>query len=175
MMKPLEAEPLQLRMLTQADWPLFLELHRNEQVLQYVADSLSELEIRQRFDERLQPWQVGDLHWLCLVVVEKHSGMATGVCGFHCLERDAGYPPIGEVGYLFLPQFFGKGYATVALKACLEYGAALGITQWQAIVTEGNAGSGRVLEKCGFQLSERQHNGYQIKGRFYADLIYKRE
>ncbi|MDF3127356.1 GNAT family N-acetyltransferase [Rheinheimera sp. 1928-s] len=173
-MKPLEAGSLTLRLLTEADWPLFLQLHRHEQVLQYVADPLSDEQIRQRFDERLQPWQAGDVHWLSLVVVETHSGTATGVCGFHCLELDADSALTAEVGYLFLPQFFGKGYATLALKTCLDYGTTLGVKQWQAVVTEGNKGSGRVLEKCGFSLIERQHNGYQIGGKFFADLIYKK-
>jgi RimJ/RimL family protein N-acetyltransferase len=173
-MKPLDAGTLQLRLLTEADWPLFLELHRHEQVLQYVADPLSDAQIRQRFDERLQLWQAGDLHWLSLVVVEKQSGAATGVCGFHCLDLDVDVPLTAEVGYLFLPEFFGKGYATLALKACLDYGSTLGIKQWQAVATEGNVGSGRVLEKCGFSLIERQHNGYQIGDKFFADLIYKK-
>ena len=61
-MTPLDAGTLQLRLLTEADWPLFLELHRHEQVLQYVADPFSKQQIRQRFEERLQPWQAGDLH-----------------------------------------------------------------------------------------------------------------
>ncbi len=173
-MKPLDAGQLSLRVLTEADWALFLQLHHHEQVLQYVADPFSEAQIRQRFEERLQPWQAGDLHWLSLVVVEKDSGAAAGVCGFHCLEPDADKPLTAEVGYLFLPQFFGKGYATLALKACLDYGATQGIKQWQAVVTEGNIGSGRVLEKCGFHLVERQHNGYQIGNQFVADLIYKK-
>lgn len=175
-MKPLNAGTLQLRLLTEADWPLFLDLHRHEQVLRYVADPFSEEQIRHRFDERLQPWQAGDVHWLSLVVVETQSGAATGVCGFHTLDRrlDADLPLTGEVGYLFLPEFFGKGYATLALKACLDYGATMGIKQWQAVVTEGNIGSGRVLEKCGFSLIERQHNGYQIGKKFVADLIYKK-
>jgi len=173
-MKPLDAGPLLLRLLTETDWPLFLELHRHEQVLQYVADPFSDEQIRQRFEERLQPWQAGDLHWLSFVVVEKQSGTATGVCGFHCLELDSDLPFTAEVGYLFLPKFFGKGYATQALNATLDYGTALGIKQWQAVVTEGNTGSSRVLEKCGFSLYERQHNGYQIGKKFVADLIYKK-
>ena len=177
-MKPLDAGPLVLRLLTEADWPLFLELHKQEQVLQYVADPFSEAQIRQRFEERLQPWQAGDLHWLSLVVVEKQSGAATGLCGFHGLETegdlDSGQLLSAEVGYLFLTTFFGKGYATQALSACLQYGAELGITVWQAVVTEGNLGSCRVLEKCGFHCVERQHNGYQIGNKFVADLIFKK-
>ncbi|MCA1930680.1 GNAT family N-acetyltransferase [Rheinheimera sp.] len=173
-MKPLDAGTLQLRLLAETDWLLFLELHRHEQVLHYVADPFSDAQIRQRFDERLQPWKAGDQHWLSLVVVEKQTGAATGVCGFHCLEAEADTHLTAEVGYLFLPEFFGKGYATLALNACLNYGATLGITQWQAVVTEGNVGSCRVLEKCGFRLIERQHNGYRIGDEFVADLIYKK-
>jgi RimJ/RimL family protein N-acetyltransferase len=173
-MKAQDAGPLILRSLTEADWPLFLQLHRNEQVLQYVADPFAEEQIRQRFNERLQPWQAGDVHWLCLVIVEKSSGAEVGVCGFHGLESDADAPLTAEVGYLLLPDFFGKGYATLALKATLDYGATFGITEWQAVVTEGNTGSCRVLEKCGFSLFERQHNGYQIGDKFVADLVFKK-
>lgn len=170
----LDAGGLTFRLITEDDWALFLQLYHNEQVLQYVSDPLSECQIRQLFDERLKPWRIGDLHWLCLVAVEKYSGNAVGVCGFHGLDIDADAPVTAEVGYLFLPEYFGKGYATLTLQATLNYGAQLGVELWHAVVTEGNTGSGRVLEKCGFHLVDRQHNGYQIADTFVADLIYKR-
>ena len=168
---------LQLRLIAESDWLLFLQLHLNEQVLQYVTDPLTESQIRQRFEERLQPWQPGDLHWLCFVIDEKSAGQSIGVCGFHALATEAldtDALVTAEVGYLLLPDFYGKGYATQALQATLEYGAKQGIQCWQAVVTEGNSGSCRVLEKNGFHLVERQHNGYQIGDKFYADLLYRK-
>ena len=55
-------------LITPADWPFFLMLQQNPQVMRYVADNRSESEIRETFDSRLHPWSPGASHWLCLVV-----------------------------------------------------------------------------------------------------------
>ncbi|MCS4307379.1 RimJ/RimL family protein N-acetyltransferase [Rheinheimera pacifica] len=77
-----------------------------------------------------------------------------------------------EFGYMFLPEHFGKGYATEALLATKQFAFSLGLTQLQATVTEGNTGSCRVLEKCGFVLSKRIEQAYSINNTLYDDLIY---
>jgi RimJ/RimL family protein N-acetyltransferase len=46
------------------------------------------------------------------------------------------------------------------------------ISQFSATVTEGNIGSERVLEKCGFTLTETIPEAYEIGGKKYADKLY---
>lgn len=70
---------------------------------------------------------------------------------------DPGEP---EIGYQLHPDFWGKGYATEALKACLEYywniseAPHVNVKSIVAFYQIENVGSGRVLEKVGFEERE---------------------
>jgi ribosomal-protein-alanine N-acetyltransferase len=74
------------------------------------------------------------------------SGDIVGAAGLQPLE---GGPEI-EVGYRFLKEQWGKGYATEAAQASIEYGFdELDLDRIVAVALESNAASRRVLEKCG--------------------------
>ena len=60
--------------------------------------------------------------------------------------------PAGELGYWLGVEHWGKGYATEALHAVIDYAFAdLGQESLQAGARVTNPASRRVLEKCGFQ------------------------
>jgi RimJ/RimL family protein N-acetyltransferase len=79
--------------------------------------------------------------------VARHSdGASIGMCGL--LRRDT--LPDADIGYAFLPEYWGQGYAFEAAQATLRHAAGkFGLTRAVAVVSEGNAGSIRVLEKLG--------------------------
>lgn len=55
-----------------------------------------------------------------------------------------------EVGYRFLPEFWGKGYATEITKALIGYGfERLGLNKICAVAMPENKASVRVMEKSG--------------------------
>jgi len=69
MRSDISSERLVYRPLKQEDWPFFLALHRDRNLMAYIADPRDEKEIRSAsFETRLLPWRKGDSHWLCLVV-----------------------------------------------------------------------------------------------------------
>jgi RimJ/RimL family protein N-acetyltransferase len=81
-------------------------------------------------------------------VEERDGGTPAGMCGL--IKRDT--LPDVDVGYAFLPQFRGKGYAFEAASAVLEYGnRVFGLQRILAITSLDNAGSIRVLEKAGMK------------------------
>ncbi len=81
-------------------------------------------------------------------VEERASGLPTGMCGL--IKRDT--LPDVDVGYAFLPEFRGKGYAFEAANAVLEHGnRAFGLRRIVAITTPSNETSIRVLEKAGMK------------------------
>ena len=85
-------------------------------------------------------------------VEERDTGTPAGMCGL--IKRDT--LPDADVGYAFLPEFRGKGYAFEAASAVLDHGhRVFGLERILAIVSPDNAGSIRVLEKAGMKL-ERQ-------------------
>jgi len=54
------------------------------------------------------------------------------------------------VGYAFLPAYWGQGLAHEAAEATLRHGARkFGLARVLGVVSEGNGGSIRVLEKLG--------------------------
>jgi ribosomal-protein-alanine N-acetyltransferase len=76
----------------------------------------------------------------------KADGAAIGMCGL--LKRDS--LPDVDIGYAYFPEHWGKGYALEAAEAVLRHAAGkFGVRRVIAIVSEGNAGSIRVLERLG--------------------------
>ena len=54
-----------------------------------------------------------------------------------------------EIGYVVTPQYQGQGFATEAVKACIEELFAMGFARVTAGYFEGNIPSCRVMQKCG--------------------------
>ena len=76
----------------------------------------------------------------------KSDGASVGMCGL--LKRDI--LPDVDVGYAFFPAFWGQGFAQEATVATLQHASRkFGIKRVIGVVSEGNAGSMRVLEKLG--------------------------
>lgn len=79
-------------------------------------------------------------------VSRKEDGAELGMCGL--LKRDN--LPDADIGYAFLPEFWGQGYAAEATQAVMQHAARkFGLARVIAIVSEGNDPSIRVLEKLG--------------------------
>ncbi|WP_394145007.1 GNAT family N-acetyltransferase [Vibrio atypicus] len=166
----IESSNLVMRAISEGDWPLFERLHQDEEVIRYAFDKPSVDQIRERFESRLPIWSWGSEHWLCLVIIDKLSNEPIGVTGLCQAENNTNHV---EVGYLLLPEFHGKGYGTESLLALVKHAKLhFPIEQINAIVTDGNVASCKVLEKVGFVLRERDPNAYQIGGIDYDDLLY---
>lgn len=85
-------------------------------------------------------------------VIERQSGRCIGLCGV--LKRDT--LPEPDLGYAFLPDYLGQGYAVEAARAVLDHARdELGLTVLLAIVQADNAASIKLLEKVGFQYLEK--------------------
>ena len=84
-----------------------------------------------------------------LWLVEKKEGkVPIGMCGI--LKRDTLEHP--DIGFAFLPDFTGKGYAHEAAEATLKYAKnILGIACICAITATDNVASIRLLKKIGLR------------------------
>jgi len=75
-----------------------------------------------------------------------------GMCGL--VKRD--HLEHADIGYAFLPEFTGQGYAREAAAAVLEYAnQTLGLKPLLAIVTPNNTSSIKLLEKLNFNFQRR--------------------
>ena len=59
-MDKIDSSRLKYRSLCHTDWPLFLALHRDRQVMSFISDPLDEETVRRHyFEPRLRPWHKG--------------------------------------------------------------------------------------------------------------------
>jgi RimJ/RimL family protein N-acetyltransferase len=95
---------------------------------------------------------------LCAVALAG-SGEAAGICGM--LKRDE--LPFPDLGFAFLPQFRGQGYALEAASAVkADAHARLGLATLYAIVNPANDASIRLLAKLGFEFQRPIQLGSDI-------------
>ncbi|EMN5863479.1 GNAT family N-acetyltransferase [Pluralibacter gergoviae] len=154
--------------LCEADWPFFLALQQDPEVMRYVSDPRGEDEIRAAFDSRMPAWSPGAAHWLCLVVRERGSGARLGVTGY--VHRE---PDCAEAGFLFRRAAQGQGYGGESLRALCDYAFCEGeLRRLTATVTAGNAASRRVLEKAGFRLEGELRESYRLAGEWRNDWLF---
>jgi len=143
----LETERLRLRWYAEADAPFILKLlnepswianigQRNVQTLDDARTW-----IRERLIGNYERQGFG--FW---AVERREDSALIGMCGL--VKRDT--LPHVDIGYAFLPAFWGHGYAREAAAACLDYARnTLGLRRVLAITGPDNASSARVLEAIG--------------------------
>lgn len=167
-MVTLRSERLDYRSLTEEDWPFFLSLYQDPRVMRYVSDPLPEARVRELFDVRLPPWEVGSSHWLCLVMREQATGMPVGLTGL--VVRGDG---MAEVGFMLASEFHGRGYGTESLRAVCRFAfAEADFRKLTAVVTAGNIASRAVLENTGFVLEGTLRESYLLGGHWHDDWTF---
>ena len=109
-----------------------------------------------------QRYSVGDyFNW---AVVEKKSGRVIGSCGFTRFD----FPnDSGEIGYVFHPDFGGRGYATEAAREVLRFGfVALKLHRIEAKYLSGNEHSRLLLERLGMSFEGERREAMLVKGAY---------
>lgn len=85
--------------------------------------------------------------WYAIWMMETRDGTHVGDLCFKGLSEDGA----AEIGYGIEEEQQGRGYATEAVKALVDWAFRQpGVTRVEAEAEEDNAASLRVLEKCGF-------------------------
>ena len=151
----LETARLSLRRLTVDDAAFVVALYNQPSFIENIGDrGVRTVEDAQRFLCQ-GPIAMYAQHGFGLWHVSRRAdGVGVGMCGL--LKRDN--LPDADVGYALFPEFWGQGYASEAVCGTLEHaGHVLGLRRVLAVVSPGNQGSIRVLEKAGMRF-ERMHD-----------------
>lgn len=101
-------------------------------------------------------------HWALLgfgywVIEDTATGQFAGEVGFADFKRDIAPSMRGvpEVGYALSPAFHGRGYATEAIRAAIEWmERSVNPPRTVCLIDPANAASIRVAEKCGYKIFE---------------------
>ena len=149
-----ETPRLILREIISEDLDRIFLLDSNPDVMRYIGvepvktieESVETIKkIRKQYREN------GIARW---AVVEKASNLLVGWCGLKYLtEPINGFKNVYELGYRFLPEFWGKGFATESAKAVLKYGFyQMNLDTIYACVDIENSSSDKILkDKLGFE------------------------
>lgn len=144
----LETPRLKLRRLTGEDAAFILTLVNEPSWLLHIGDK----HVRTLDDARRYiadgPMAMYARHGFGLYLVERRADAAPlGICGL--LKRDT--LDDADIGFAFLPAYWGRGYAREAVVATLAQAReAFGLARVAAIASPGNTSSIRLLESVGF-------------------------
>lgn len=102
------------------------------------------------------------------VVIRKEDQVKMGTCGLYDREGLAGV----DIGFAYLPEFEGNGYATEAGKKVLNYCREnFGLVKVSGITTVNNFSSQRLLKKLGLTYSRN----VQLPGDKEELMLYEIE
>jgi RimJ/RimL family protein N-acetyltransferase len=149
----LQTERLILRAHTLADFPAYAAMWADPGVTRHIGGApLNEEEAWGKFLRAFGQWSVmGFGFWS---VSERRTGLRIGEVGFVEGRRDITPSIVGvpELGWAFAPHAHGKGFATEAARAALDWGEMhFGRVRMVCIISPDNAASLRVAAKLGFR------------------------
>ncbi|HUZ00168.1 MAG TPA: GNAT family N-acetyltransferase [Thermomicrobiaceae bacterium] len=166
----IDTERLVLREFREADWPAILAYWSDPRYQRYyppeanveraVRDLVGRI-VAAQAEEPRRTWQ--------LAIVDR-QGRLVGNAGVRVND------PVlaeGNIGYELSPEHWGRGYATEAARAMLDFGfRELSLHRvWAECVAE-NTGSAHVLEKLGMRQEARFREHEWFRDRWWDTLIY---
>lgn len=143
----LDTERLTLRKIELSDAPFFYKLLNCEGWLKYIGDrnirTVSDAE-KQIIEKYIPSYKTNG--YGSYLVVDKVSKEPLGTCGMYKREN-LDHP---DIGFAFLPQFIGKGFAFEASLAILKNAEEnLNLSKILAFTVPNNKASIKLLEKLG--------------------------
>ncbi|MCB9046891.1 MAG: GNAT family N-acetyltransferase [Chitinophagales bacterium] len=156
-MKNIETERLILREFQPGDDIGMFTLDSDAEVHRYLGNNpISSIgqarEVIENVRRQYEKYGIG--RW---ATIERSSGEFIGWSGLKFITTiENGQTDFYDVGYRFIPKYWGKGYATEATNAVLEYAFnTMNLDEVIGTCHEENKASRRVLEKCGLCYIEK--------------------
>lgn len=151
--EPVVTERLRLRRSVPEDAETISAYRSDPQVHRYQGwDRTDPAGVRAEI-RRMSERSAGESGWVQFSVEERESGRLVGDIGLSPVE---GEPGVIKIGYTIAPAYQGRGYATEAVRALVDYVfGTLGADVVRAYASAENLPSIRVAEKVGLRLVER--------------------
>ena len=150
-MRILDTARLRLRTLTLDDAAIYLQVLNTPLFIRWIGDRQIRTEAQAREALAVGPLSMQSMRGFSLYLVERKSdGAAIGMCGL--IKRDT--LDDVDLGYAYLPEYAGQGYASEAAAGVLLHAKSLGLTRVVAITSPGNAASDAVLRRVGMRFEK---------------------
>lgn len=153
MNKVIETERLILRRFQADDLEAFYQLGSRPEVIRYAqASPLASREVAMEFMKAAPFHDYATYGYGRFACVCKSTGAVVGFSGIKYVPEIED----NELGYRFLPEFWGRGLATEAGRASMKFARTdLGLRRLVAMVHPDNAASAQVLAKLGFAVEKQ--------------------
>jgi RimJ/RimL family protein N-acetyltransferase len=158
---------LQLRHLVDSDAAFILELLTDPDFVRNIGDrGVSTLETARGYISTGPGASYARFGFGLFLVQLQDPVVPIGICGL--LRRDT-HPDV-EIGFAYLPEFRGKGFALEAAAAVLNFAQqSLGLDRLTALTAPDNHASMKLLEKLGFEFLGMVHlNEFGRPSRMFA-------
>lgn len=167
----LVTDRLILRDFVENDWEAVLAYQQDPLYLRYNEwTSRSAEEVRAFIQMFLEHQKQIPRFKFQFAVTLKSTGELIGNCG---IRRESPEARQADMGYELDPRHWGRGYATEAARAVLDFGFShMHLQRVSAWCLAENVGSARVLEKLGMRLNSRIRERHHFKGKWWDALSY---
>ena len=148
----IETERLIIREFNEHDIDALFEMNRDPKILTYIPTD--PFQSRQQAEALFNDVVLANYkkygfgRW---AVYHKQDEKVIGFCGPKFIEELNEV----EIGYRYLPEYWGKGIASEAVNAILPLLPEYGIQEVIALILKGNLGSENVAKKSGLTLREK--------------------
>lgn len=174
----METQHLILRDFLEDDLAALFTLLNNVHAMQYIMDLYAQdlAAAKENLSHAMASARVTPRQDHFFAVIEKATGRFVGSCGFSCspsngkISKDGG---TAELGYFYLPKFWGRGFAKEAAIAMVHYGFnTVGLHRLYAGCAATNTASQRVLIAAGFQLEGTLRAHQWVRGQWTDRLLF---
>jgi RimJ/RimL family protein N-acetyltransferase len=170
--EPIETARLTLRYFTPGDFEDLFAYQSRPDVARYLHwDARDRAQARQALERQCRETSLdADGDWLTFAVVWREAGRVIGEVGLRRLSQE---DLQGETGFVFNPDYHGRGLATEAAEAMLTLG--FGILGWHRITgccDARNDRSARLMERIGMRQEAHFIQHQIVKKRWADELVY---
>jgi RimJ/RimL family protein N-acetyltransferase len=168
----IETARLTLRPFTPGDLDDLYAYQSRPEVARYLQwEARDREQVRQALAEQCRETSLdAEADWLTFAVVLREAGRVVGEVGLKLLSREHRG---GETGFVFNPDYHGRGLATEATECMLAVGFdALG---WHRIIgccDARNQASARLMERVGMRREAHLRHTEMVKGEWADELVY---
>ncbi|MCG9714579.1 GNAT family N-acetyltransferase [Shewanella insulae] len=160
------SERLTMRPISEADKALYRRLYCDEKIMRNICQPFTETEADKAFETSLKATLKALQHpdtppsYMLWVIVEKVSGLTTGVIG---LNWDKTQRDLAEIGIMMLPKAQGKLLADEAVIALIKHSKkTLQLSEIKACFSIKNLATKRIVKKLGFKQRSATHPAHGI-------------
>jgi len=168
---PVATERLLLRRFVAGDLAAFADWHGRAEVYRYLHQAPpGPQSVQAKFAAALEGPFAQDGDALRLAVAPRSGAVALGQVKLQIASRAALQ---GEIGYIFHPEAGGRGYATEAVSALLDFGFRdCGFHRLFARLDPGNRGSVGVVERLGLRREAHFRQNDRFDGGWGDEMVY---